>query len=98
MLNIFCLWAQQTIAALPAGVKAQLTLGVESENSSARLDFDAPARLARVTCWNSGNFHLEILDVESGRDVLDQHGKIDSSTALNRSFQSFLDALGIALR
>jgi hypothetical protein len=95
MLDIFCLWAQQTMAKLPAGVQAELTVGTESDNRSARLDLDVPAQIGRVTCWDSGNFHLEILDVRSGHEILEQHGRADTPAAFDRSFAPFLRQLGV---
>lgn len=98
MLDTFYLWAQQIMAALPAGIQAELTLGAEANNRSACLDLDAPERMGRLTCWDSGNFHLEILDMRSGREVLEQHGKADSPAALDSSFASFLTQLGVTPR
>lgn len=87
MLDIFYQWAQQTMAALPAGVLAEFTINEDSENRSARLDLDAPPHIARVTCWSSGNFHLEVLESSSGREVLEQHGKVELPSALSRALQ-----------
>lgn len=98
MLDTFCLWAQQIMAALPAGMQAELTVGAESDNRSAYLDLDASAQIGRVTCWDSGNFHLEILDARSGREVLEQHGKADSPAAFDSSFAPFLNQLGVVRR
>jgi hypothetical protein len=51
--------------------------------------------MGRITCWNSGNFHLEILEAKSGHDVLDQHGKIELPSALDDALRPFLSKLGI---
>jgi hypothetical protein len=94
MLDTFCRWAQQAITSLPAGVRAQLTLNAPSENSSARLDLDTPVYMGRVTCWNSGDFYWQILDMRSGRDVLDQHGKFEPAATVEMSLQPFLREFG----
>jgi hypothetical protein len=95
MLDAFCRWAQRAIAELPAGVEARLTLNSPSENSSARLDLDAPAYMGRITCWNSGDFYWEILDSNSGRDVMDQRGKVALAATVDLSLQPFLREFGI---
>lgn len=92
VLDTFCHWAQQVVAALPKGVGARLTLNPPSENSSALLDLDTPAYMGRVTCWNSGDFHWQILDMRSGRDLVDRHGKFELATTVDTSLQPFLYA------
>nr|WP_315401470.1 hypothetical protein [uncultured Duganella sp.] len=93
MLNIFYHWAEKTIPRLPAGVDAQLTRGAESDNRAARIDFDTPASMGRITCWNSGNFYAEIVDGRSGRTILARHGKVDSAAALSDLLRTFLAQL-----
>ena len=93
MLNTFYSWAQDTIASLPAGIDARLTPGLASGNTAARIDFDTPARLGRITCWDSGNFYAEILDTESGENLLDQHGNAQSTASFNHLLHSFLKTL-----
>jgi hypothetical protein len=95
MLNAFFRWAEETISLLPSNVRADLTVGPESENRSARLDFDAPARAGRVTCWDSGDFNAEIIDIESGHELFDQHGEFQSAVAMKNLLRPFLDKLGI---
>ena len=93
MLNTFHYWAQETILGLPAGVEACFTPGTASENTASRIDFDTPARMGRITCWDSGNFYAEILDTESGQNLLDHHGKVDSVADLRSLLGSFLETL-----
>jgi len=95
MLDTFCRWARQAMAKLSAGMEVKLTLNTPSENSSARLDLDTPVYMGRITCWNSGDFHLQILDINSGRDLLDQHGKIECATSVDTSLKPFLHEFGI---
>lgn len=93
MLNTFHYWAQETIPGLPAGVDAHFTPGTASGNTAARIDFDAPVRMGRITCWDSGHFYAEILDTESGQNLLERHGKVDSVADLSSLLGSFLETL-----
>ncbi|WP_090324596.1 hypothetical protein [Duganella sp. CF517] len=93
MLNTFHYWAQEVIPGLPAGVEAYFTPGSASANAAARIDFDSPIRMGRITCWDSGDFYAEIVDAESGQNLLDHHGKIDSIAGLSSLLRSFLDRL-----
>jgi len=94
MLQTFCAWAKDTIAALPPEIHAQLTLGVTSPNPAAILDFDTPVALGRITCWDSGDYVAEILDQQSGRDLFDQKGACRSAEALTARLRPFLRKLG----
>lgn len=93
MLNTFHYWAEETIPGLPAGVEAYFTPGVASANTAARIDFDSAIRMGRITCWDDGNFYAEILDTESGKNLLDRHGKVDSVAGLSSLLGSFLETL-----
>ena len=93
MLNTFHYWAEETIPGLPVGVEAYFTPGTASKNTAARIDFDAPVRMGRITCWDSGNFHAEILDTQSGQNLLDRHGKVGSIADLSSLLGSFLEML-----
>ena len=93
MLNTFHYWARETILGLPAGVQASFTPGAASENTASRIDFDTPVRMGRITCWDSGNFYAEILDTESGQNLLDCHGKVDCVADLSSLLGSFLETL-----
>jgi hypothetical protein len=70
-----------------------LTPGTASANTAARIDFDTPVSMGRITCWDSGNFYAEILDTESGQNLLDRHGKVDSAAALSSLLAAFLEKL-----
>ncbi|GAA4345882.1 hypothetical protein GCM10023165_30320 [Variovorax defluvii] len=68
MLDTFITWAQhiQSHTAGPS-LKIQLTENEEPENRSARLDFDAPFAIARITFWNSGDYDTEVIARETRR-------------------------------
>ena len=75
MLSSFLEWARQVVAGQGAnGVEAHVTDGIASDNSSARLDIDTPTSVARVTCWESGDYDAEIIDLETERTLLSSHG------------------------
>ncbi|MET0268414.1 MAG: hypothetical protein ABW202_22710 [Duganella sp.] len=93
MLNIFYRWAPEALKRLPHGVAASLTSGGQTADPAARLDFDAPTRIGRITCWDSGSFYAEVLDVESGDNLLGQHGRFDSAASLSQLLQTLLDKL-----
>lgn len=97
MLNTFYLWAKDIMSALPPGVQAELTVGPTSDNPSARIDFDAPARLGRITCWDSGDFYAEIIDAASGDGVLEERGEYASAIGLTLFLQVFLPKLSAPL-
>ena len=78
------------------GGYGDVELGVESRNTAARLDFDTPSRIGRITCWDSGAVYAEVLDAESGRDLLDQHGSFNSAAGLTILLKSLLEKLATA--
>src|SRR5471032_3357862 len=94
MLQTFCAWAKDTIAALPPEIHAQLTLGVTSPNPAAILGFHTPVALGRITFWDSGDYVAEILAQESGRDLFEQIGACRSADALTARLRQFLSKLG----
>lgn len=96
MLELFCSWAQQTLPTLPATCQARLSLGQESPNRAARFDLDTPGLAGRITCWDSGDFHAEVIDLQSGINLLSQHGTLAPESAPLPQLQAFLAALGIA--
>jgi hypothetical protein len=98
MLNKFLAWARDTEAALPPGVHAELTVGEKSANSAARLDVDTSSASGRVTCWESGTFHAEVLDLDTGKDLFSVSGAFCSPETLATQLQEFLAILGVTPR
>ncbi|MQA22817.1 immunity protein TriTu family protein [Rugamonas rivuli] len=97
MLNTFYDLAKEIMGRLPAGIQAELTIAPNSDNPSARIDFDTRERLGRITCWDSGDFYAEIIDVESGDDLYEQRGEAASAARLSALLQSFLSSLAAPL-
>ena len=57
MLSSFLTWARHLQANHGLKmVEARVTEGSSSANSSARLDIDTPTTVARITCWESGDY------------------------------------------
>jgi hypothetical protein len=96
MLNDFIEWANSVTAGQVAGMMdAQVTLSEASNHRSARLDVDTPAAVARITCWESGDYEAEIIDLESERQIYARHGMLQAGEILSQQFQTFFEALGV---
>lgn len=87
MLQQFIAWAQ----AIP---NAQVTMAVPSDNRSARVDVDLPRAMGRVTCWETGDYHAEVLDIETCGTIYSDNGTLDSATPMQQKFVPFLKAMG----
>ena len=87
MLQPFIAWAQ----SIP---NAQITVATPSANPSALLDLDSSETMGRITCWETGDFHAEVLDTESGETIYSYHGNLDSYTRLAEQFLPFMQAMG----
>ncbi|GAA4345877.1 hypothetical protein GCM10023165_30310 [Variovorax defluvii] len=96
MLDTFIAWAQR-IQAQTAGpsLKIQLTENDEPENRSARLNFDAPFAIARITFWNSGDYDAEVSARETGRVTYSGFGLIDEGRDLSHLFAPVFRALRV---
>ncbi|GAA4347543.1 hypothetical protein GCM10023165_32490 [Variovorax defluvii] len=98
MLDTFITWAQrvQSHTAGPS-LKIQLTGNEEPENPSARLDFDSPFAIARITFWNSGDYDAEVSARETGRTIYSGFGLIDEGRDLSHLFAPVFRALRVDL-
>lgn len=96
MLNAFCKWAKAAIATLAdIGVEAELTVGNASSNQSARLDVQTPSAVARITFWESGDGHLEAIDLESERLLYSRHVKLKHASLFDSEFKEFFSRLNV---
>lgn len=97
MLSEFVDWANQLGAvSRHKGVGVTVTIGEVSSNPSARLDIDAAGRIGRVTFWESGQYHAEVLAVDSGEMLYSKHGVTVLGEPLTECFQPFLQQFGIS--
>ena len=96
MLNLFVGWARQVeVSQIGKIAEAHLTESMMSDNPSARLDIDTPTAVARVTCWDSGNYDAEVIDLETERTLYSSNGTLQSGQNLSVQFTAFFEALGI---
>lgn len=88
MLQQFLAWAK----SIP---NAQVTTAAPSANLSARIDVDSPSASGRVTCWETGDYHAEVLDAESGRPIYVHNGTLNSANQMHVQFLPFMQAMGL---
>jgi len=62
----------------------ELTYCEPTDNPAMRLDFESPVQLGRVTVWESGACELEVLDILSGRAVLQEHHQLSSEEVFHK--------------
>ncbi len=97
MLNFFLEWALQMQAdKVSKIVEARVTEGLSSDNPSARLDIDTPTSVARITCWESGDYYAEVIDLKTERTLHCSHGVFHAGRAIAEQVSPFLEALEIA--
>lgn len=94
MITSFIRWAKD-FQESPAGrrVKAQVMENPTSDNPSARLDIDTPSAVARITCWESGDYDAEILDIYTEKTLYWEQGVIEGENVFSEAFAPFFKAL-----
>jgi len=60
--------------------KSWITEGKECSNNSARLDIDTEEYLARITCWNDGSYHAEIIRISNEQTIYNKFGAFHEKT------------------
>jgi hypothetical protein len=96
MLGSFLDWAHQIQASEnPMVIDARVTEGANSSNRSARLDIDTDTKVARITCWESGDYDAEVLDLGTERTLYSAHGVLRVGPIFGEQVAPFLEALGI---
>lgn len=96
MLNSFLEWARQVGASHGARGESRVTQGPSSDNPSARLDIDAPTTVARITCWESGDYDAEVIDLETERTLYSSHGVFQEDRSIAEQVSPLIEALNIA--
>ena len=86
MLSEFISWAK----SVP---NAKVTTAAPSDNVSVRIDVDSPSALGRVTCWETGEYHAEVLDAESGRPIYFHNGMLNSADQMQIQFLPFIQTM-----
>lgn len=99
MLNRFIGWAHAVEAAqakVHEDIEARLTESDPSDNRSARLDVDTPTAVGRITCWESGDYDAEAIDLQTERALYTDRGILREGEEISKTFSPFFEALGIA--
>lgn len=97
MLDIFIAWAQQFAGkSWGKGIEVRVAEARSSSNPSARLDIDTPKTVARITCWENGDYDAEVIDAESEQRLFSTHGGLQEGQALSKQFAAFFKSQGIA--
>jgi len=74
MFDVLRAWAKSQSASLIAhGIHMEITMGGASVNPGMRLDFDGPRCGGRITCWESGECELEVIDVDTEKTIYSEH-------------------------
>ncbi|WP_035055802.1 immunity protein TriTu family protein [Andreprevotia chitinilytica] len=94
MLTLFLEWVYTRAAEQMPAAEMYVTFCAETDNRAARLDLDTPTAVARITCWDSGDYFAEILEFETAKHVYTSHGQLVPDECLSERFQDFFVALG----
>src|SRR5688572_9261850 len=64
------------------------------ENPSITLDVDSGSHLGRITVWESGEWFMEVLSIQTEKTVVSSYGEEPNDGSLDTSFDSvFLPTL-----
>jgi hypothetical protein len=75
-------------------LQPKVTKSVPSQNCSARLDVETPTKLGRITAWSSGDFHAEIVDLNTSTDLFSESGHLDPDIdSIPNQFQDFFNRI-----
>jgi hypothetical protein len=59
----------------------RLTYGEPTAKPLMFMDYDTPSAVGRVTLWESGECDMEVLDAETGEDLLREHHEFSDAEA-----------------
>jgi hypothetical protein len=95
MMNEFVSWAN-SVASLGEDKKAlslKITASPVSDNPSARLDVETSDAIARITCWDSGDYYAEIISISSEKYLYQLNGNLTADKSISDEFQDFFEHL-----
>lgn len=96
MLNEFIDWTRSIAAGLATeAMDAYVTVNEISNNPSARLDLDTSTSVARITCWESGDYDAEVIDLESEQQIYAHRGTLKVGESLLYQFRDFFEVQDI---
>lgn len=96
ILDMLERWVQARQQPLEAkGITVSTTRGpADRTPAAAWADFESPRRAARLTVWADGQADLAVLDVQEGRELLDEHREITTTVGLDNAELSIVAWLG----
>lgn len=80
-------------ASRAGGMEAKVTESEPSDNRSARLDIYTPGTVARITCWESGDYYAEAIDLKTGQSIFSRHGEIHAEVPIPIELAEFFKSL-----
>lgn len=94
MIEEFLIWATEKKAVLEkSGMLSTISTSLLSNNLSARIDIDTSVAAARITVWESGDFHLEIIDFHSSENIYQKNLHLDKFEDFERDVGVFIEIL-----
>jgi len=76
----------------------ELTYCRPTDNPAMRLDFESRLHIGRVTVWESGGCHLQVLEIVSGDTALEERHQLESEREFHQVYprltEYMRDALG----
>lgn len=94
MLQDFEHWITLMMLKLKGkGIESEFISCAISDNPGVYVDFDTEKILARITFWQSGNYYLEAIDIESEQQLFSRHGVINSPHDFSKEFSEFFNLL-----
>jgi hypothetical protein len=58
-----------------------------------RVDFDSTEFMGRITCWESGECELEVVDVDTGKTIYSEYQILTMPADFAKAFKDFLQIL-----
>lgn len=75
----------------------RLTESEPSANPSARLDVDVPTAIGRITVWESGDYDIESIDLDTERSLYADRGTLQRDGEMSKKFSPFFASLGVVV-
>jgi hypothetical protein len=73
-LGVFVDWANHYL--LEEGSTGKLTICEPTSKPAAYVEFDTNRVISRITAWDSGEIHGEVLEIMTGQQIFSEHVKV----------------------
>jgi hypothetical protein len=90
MFKEFINWGETV--SCDSSTRVSLHIGEECDNRSAYIDFDKDEVIGRITCWDSGDYHSEIILIETERVLFSKSGSVKNES-FDICFKDFFSVL-----